>query len=65
MNTWTDYAGVAGLVAAAVLAGWMLLGTGNTTPHRGDPRHSAQPTFTRTGRHRATRSLLHRLRVGR
>lgn len=65
MDTWTDFAGIAGLVAAAVLAGWMLLGPGSTSPHRGDPRHTAPPTLARTGRHRATaptRRLLPRLR---
>jgi hypothetical protein len=51
---WTDYAGLAGLAAAAVLAAWLLLGAGNTTPHRGH-RHAAQPPAltTRSGRHRA------------
>ncbi|WP_157630424.1 hypothetical protein [Kribbella catacumbae] len=48
---WTDYAGLAGLVAAAVLVGWTLLGT-NTTPHRGTPRHSGQ-VRSGPGRHRA------------
>jgi hypothetical protein len=57
MDTLTDYAGVTGLVAAAALAGWMLLGAGNTSPHRGDPHHSTPPTLTRTGRHRGPRRL--------
>ncbi|GAA1539328.1 hypothetical protein [Kribbella lupini] len=51
--TVTDFAGILGLVAAAVLAAWMLLGA-NTTPHRGDPRHSAPGTEPRPARHRAT-----------
>jgi hypothetical protein len=61
---WTDYAGVAGLVAAAVLGAWLLLGAGSTTPHRGDPRHSGQPALTtRAGRHRAPAArILNRLR---
>jgi hypothetical protein len=61
---WTDYAGVAGLVAAAVLGARLLLGAGNTSLHRGDPRHAAQPALTtRTGRHRAPAArLLSRLR---
>jgi hypothetical protein len=51
--TWTDYAGLAGLLAAAAVAAWMLLGAGHTSPHRGDPRHSA-PLTPRPARHRAT-----------
>jgi hypothetical protein len=63
---WTDYAGLAGLVAAAVLAGWTLLGTNTTTPHRGTPRHSGNPAASRpiAGRHRApAHRLLARLRL--
>jgi hypothetical protein len=64
---WTDYAGLVGLAAAAVLAAWMLLGAGNTTPHRGDHRHSAShPTAltTRLGRHRAPAArILRRLHL--
>jgi hypothetical protein len=63
---WTDYAGLIGLAAAAVLAAWMLLGAGNTTPHRGDHRQTAQPPalITRSGRHRAPAArILHRLRL--
>lgn len=58
--TVTDVAGVLGLVAAALLGLWMLLGA-STTPHRSDPRHSA-PTASRPPRHRATAgNPLHRL----
>ncbi|TDU89791.1 hypothetical protein EV138_3367 [Kribbella voronezhensis] len=63
---WTDYAGLAGLAAAAVLAAWMLLGAGNTTPHRGDHRHAAgHPALTtRSGRHRAPAvRILQRIRL--
>ncbi|WP_203590303.1 hypothetical protein [Streptomyces sp. SID13031] len=63
---WTDYAGLAGLVAAAVLACWTLLGTNTTTPHRGTPRHSGIPPQNRAlaGRHRApAHRLLARLRL--
>ncbi|WP_343967781.1 MULTISPECIES: hypothetical protein [Kribbella] len=67
---WTDYAGLAGLVAAAVLAGWTLLGTflgtNTTTPHRGAPRHSGNPAPARplAGRHRApAHRLLARLKL--
>ena len=63
---WTDYAGLVGLAAAAVLAAWMLLGADNHTPHRGDHRHAAAPPAltTRSGRHRAPAArLLHRLRM--
>ncbi|ADB29195.1 hypothetical protein Kfla_0066 [Kribbella flavida DSM 17836] len=60
--TVTDFAGILGLVAAALLALWMLLGA-STTPHRGDPRHSAPTTDPRPARHRADPGhLLHRLR---
>ena len=57
---WTDYAGLVGLAAAAVLAAWMLLGAGNTTPHRGDHRQAANhPALTtRSGRHRAPAARL-------
>ena len=59
--TVTDFAGILGLVAAAALAAWMLLGA-NTTPHRGDPRHSAPNAEPRPARHRATSGgRLHRL----
>jgi hypothetical protein len=52
---WTAFAGLAGLVAAAVLAGWMLLSANTTTStaHRGYRRQSTQPALTRAGRHRA------------
>lgn len=62
---WTDYAGLTGLVTAAVLAGWTLLGTNTTTPHRGTPRHLANPGQRfGSGRHRAQgQRLLNRLRV--
>ena len=59
--TVTDFAGILGLVAAAALAAWMLLGA-NTTPHRGDPRHSAPGVEARPARHRSTSGgRLHRL----
>lgn len=65
--TWTDYAGLVGLAAAAALAAWLLLGAGNTTPHRGDHRHATHPPAltTRSGRHRAAPAarILHRLRL--
>ncbi len=53
--TLTDYAGILGLLAAAAVAAWMLLGSANTSPHRGDPRHSA-PLTPRPARHRASSS---------
>jgi len=54
--TWTDYAGLAGLAAAALLATWLFLGAGNTTtPHRNNnPRHST-PATPQPPRHRRTR----------
>jgi hypothetical protein len=58
--TVTDFAGILGLVAAAALAAWMLLGA-NTTPHRGDPRHSAPGAEARPPRHRAAGGRIHRL----
>jgi hypothetical protein len=59
--TVTDFAGILGLVAATALAAWMLLGA-NTTPHRGDPRHSASNPEGRPARHRATSGgRLHRI----
>jgi hypothetical protein len=64
--TWTDYAGLTGLAAAAVLAAWMLLGAGNTTPHRGDHRQAiGYPALTtRSGRHRAPAArILQRIRL--
>jgi hypothetical protein len=51
--TVTDFFGVLGLIAAALLGAWMLLGA-NTTPHRGDPRHSTPTADPRPARHRAT-----------
>ncbi|WP_433013046.1 hypothetical protein [Kribbella sp. CA-294648] len=63
---WTDYAGLAGLVAAAALACWTLLSTNTTTPHRGTPRHSGNPPQGRPapGRHRApAQRMLTRLRA--
>lgn len=62
----TDYAGLVGLAAAAVLAAWMLLGAGNTTtPHRGHRQVTQPPALTtRSGRHRASGArILHRLRL--
>jgi hypothetical protein len=59
--TWTDYAGIAGLLAAAALAAWMLLGAAPLSPHRGDPRHSA-PVAPRPARHRAPTAKPLRLR---
>jgi hypothetical protein len=58
---WTDYAGIAGLLAAAAVAAWMLLGAAPVTSHRGDPRHSA-PGAQRPARHRAPSSNPLRLR---
>jgi hypothetical protein len=63
---WTDYAGLAGLVAAAALAGWTLLGANLTTLHRGTPRHSGPVPQSRPapGRHRApAQRLFTRLRA--
>ncbi|WP_133798478.1 hypothetical protein [Kribbella caucasensis] len=56
--TVTDYVGIAGLVAAALLALWMLLGA--TSPfHRGN----STPTTPTPPRHRGapTGNLLHRI----
>jgi hypothetical protein len=55
---WTDYAGIAGLLAAAAVAAWMLLGAAPITSHRGETRHSTP----RPARHRAPTSKPLRLR---
>ncbi|GAA1563881.1 hypothetical protein GCM10009789_16300 [Kribbella sancticallisti] len=59
---WTDYAGLIGLLAAAAVAAWMLLGAGTISPHRGQRRHAA-PIPSRPARHRAPSPLPGRLRA--